>query len=583
MTVAQLFVKCLEAEGVKYVFGVPGEENLDLLEALRTSSIKFIVTRHEQAAAFMAAAYGRLTGQAGVCLSTLGPGATNLVTGIAQAQLGGMPLVAITGQKGARENRQAKFQMVDVVNLFRPIVKWNKTIISPMSVPSLVRQAFKTAEEERPGATHLELPEDIASEEAPAAAEPLPRSAVRRPAPDPKAITQAVELIKSAKLPLILVSGGANRKRVRKQLTNFVNQTGLYVVHTQMGKGVLHDDNPHSLFAMGIHKRDYVHCALDQADLVITIGYNLTEFPPSIWNSGSQKKIIHLDFTPAEVEINYNPTLEVVADISHTLWALSEALPSSQPPYQSPWHGTGQASPSRGEGGERSPSPLRGEGKGEDDGHPFAKLRQELRRKMDEYKDDQSYPLKPQKIVYEARQALGPEDIVSLDNGIYKIWFARLYPTYAENTVLLDNALASMGAGLPAAIAAKLLYPQKKVLAVVGDGGFMMNSAELETALRLKLPIVILLLRDNAYGFIKWKQQTEGFGDFGMDFGNPDFVKYAESYGAIGWRVQRAEDLAVLLKNAFNQERLVLIDCPIDYSDNLAVLTEELDKLSCPL
>lgn len=547
MTAAALMVKCLEDEGVRYIFGVPGEENLDLLEALSHSSIIFIPTRHEQGAAFMAATYGRLTGQAGVCLSTLGPGATNLVTGIAQASLGGMPLVAITGQKALLRNWQSKFQILDIINLFKPIVKWNKIIVAPATVPQLVRHAFKIAEEERPGPTHLELPEDIAGEQAPQGLTSLARVKVRRGAPDAKAIQLAVDLLKSAKTPVIIVSAGANRKRVQKQLLNLVNATGLHVIHTQMGKGVLPDDHPQSLFAMGIHRRDLVHCAIEQADVVITIGYHLAEYPPSVWNPHKDKKILHLDFVPAEPDDHYNPTLEVIADVSHTLWALSEAL-----------QGTKWSTPS------------------------FDRLRSSLMAKMVEHKDDQHFPLKPQKIVCDVREVMGREDIVTLDNGIYKIWFARFYPTYAENTLILDNALATMGAGLPAAMTAKLLFPEKKVLCVVGDGGFLMSSMEMETTMRLKLPIVILLVRDDAYGFIKWKQQAEGFKDFGLDFSNPDFVKYAESFGAIGWRVEKTEDFAPILKRAFEQNRLVLIDCPIDYADNMKELTQGLSNLVCP-
>ena len=537
MKSSDLFVKCLEKEGVEYIFGIPGEENLDLIESLRNSKIKLIVTRHEQVAAFMAATYGRLTGKAGVCLSTLGPGATNLVTGIAHAYLGGMPMLAITGQKGVRENFQGNFQIINVVNTFKPIVKWNTSIISPRTIPRFIRYAFKVAEEERPGPTHIELPEDIADEQLDDSYVPLDNEKIRRPAPDPKALIKAMELINSSKFPIIIVSSGANRKRISKQLKNFVHKTGIHVLHTQMGKGVLPDDDEHSMFTMGIHKKDYTHCALDKADLIITIGYNSVEYPPSVWNKNKDKKILHIDFVPSEPDEYYNPNLELIGDVSHSLWALYDQI-----------------------------NPVRY------DFSYLEMLRKKLLLLFDEYQNDSGFPLKPQKIVCDVRKVMDKEDIVCLDNGIYKIWFARMYRTYAENTLLLDNALATMGAGMPAAMAAKLVNPEKKVLAVCGDGGFMMNSQDLETALRLKLNIVILILRDDAYGFIRWKQHGMGFADFGMTFGNPDFVKYAEAYGAIGYRVSKAEELMPLLEKAFQQDKPVIIDCAIDYSEN--------DKLS---
>ncbi len=552
MKSSDLFVKCLENEGVEYVFGVPGEENLDVIESLRTSKIKLIVTRHEQVAAFMAATYGRLTGKAGVCLSTLGPGATNLVTGIAYAYLGGMPIVAITGQKGVRENYQGNFQIIDIVNIFKPITKWNIQLISPRTIPRFVRYAFKTAEEERPGPTHIELPEDIADEQLDESYVPLENDKIRRSAPDPKALQLAIELIQKSKCPIIIVSSGANRKRISKQLKNFVDKTGIFVVHTQMGKGVLSDEDEHSLFSMGIHRKDLIHCAIEMADLVITIGYNIVEYPPSVWNKAKEKKILHIDFVTAEPDEYYNPSLELIGDVSHSLWALYDQINSID--VQNAHY----------------------------DFSYFKKVRAKLLQVQQEYKDDKHFPMKPQKIVFDVRQVMGKEDIVSLDNGIYKIWFARLYPTYAENTLLLDNALASMGAGMPAAMAAKLIYPEKKVLAVCGDGGFMMNSQDLETAIRCNLNIVILLLRDDAYGFIRWKQQGMGFTDFGMTFGNPDFVKYAEAYGAIGYRVEKAEQLLPTLQKAFAQNKPVIIDCQIDYSENKK-LTTELGENVCEL
>lgn len=539
MKASDLFVRCLEEEGVETIFGVPGEENLDMLESLRNSSIRMVVTRHEQHAAFMAATYGRLTGRAGVCLATLGPGATNLLTGIAYAQLGGMPLLAITGQKAIRDNWQGKFQLIDVVDMFAPVTKWNKSLVSAGSIPTHVRHAFKTAEQERPGAVHLELPEDIASDEVSGLA-PHPRVKLRRPVADEKGLHQASELIKQARCPIIILSSGANRKRIGKQLKAFVEKTGIYAVSTQMGKGVLPDDHPQSLFCLGIHKHDYVHSAIDTADLVITVGYDIVEYPPFVWNEKREKRVLHIDFDAADPDPSYNPDHELIGDISHSLWALHTRLDNP----------------------------------GFDNGH-MAEMRERIHEKLHCDVCDRCFPPSPRHIVQDVRAVMGREDIISLDNGIYKIWFARMYPAYADNTVLLDNALATMGAGLGAAMAAKIVHPRRRAMAICGDGGFMMNSQDMETAVRLKLDMVVLLLRDDGYGFIRWKQENEGFPDFGMDFGNPDFVKYAESYGASGLRLTKGEDLSALLEKAFDRGGVVLVDCPIDYADN-AILNQDL-------
>jgi len=548
---SDLFVKALEEEGVQYVFALPGEENLDLLESLRTSKIKVIITRHEQAAAFMAATVGRLTGKAGVCLATLGPGALNLMTGVAYAQLGGMPLIAITGQKGVRENLQAKFQLIDVVSIMKPITKMAGSIIQPRNIPAIVRESFKVAEAERPGAVHIELPEDIAGEDVHEHfSKPVESVKVRRPGPDEKAIDHAVEMLQKAKRPIIIVSGGGNRKLISKQLMNFVNATGIYVTHTQLGKGVFPDDDEHSLFTIGIHKQDYVHCGIEKADLVIKVGYDVVEYPPSVWNKQRDKKILHIDFNPARVDTYYAPSLEVVGDISNILWTLSERMKKEKPKYDASY---------------------------------FKKLREFLVEKFKEKINDDSFPIKPQRIVADIRKVMGREDIICLDNGIYKLWVSRNYPAYEPNTVLLDNALATMGAGMPSAMAAKLVFPGKKVLAVVGDGGFMMNSQELETAVRMKQNVVVLILNDNAYGFIKWKQEQEGFPVFAMDYGNPDFKKYAEAYGAVGIDIKSAKELAPALEKAFREKGPVLINCPIDYSENEEVLSKELSQIVCPV
>jgi len=544
MKASELFVRQLEEEGVTHLFGLPGEENLHFLEAMRKSNLKVVITRHEQAAAFMAATYGRLTGRAGVCFSTLGPGATNLVTGVAHAQLIGAPMVSISAQKPRKENWQAKFQLVDVINLMKPITKKTFSIFDPDTIPTVLRNAFKTAEEERPGAVHIELPEDVAGEGTSARVQK--RGEVRRPAPDPRAVDSAVELIERAKNPLIVASSGANRKRITQHLFDFLDKTGIYVVHTQMGKGVISDDCEYSLFATGIHRHDYVNCGIDQADLIITVGYNIVEYPPFIWNRNLDKTILNIDFVASEPDQYFNPAVEVVGDISHSLRKIAERIP-----------------------GKRS-FPV------------FARTRALIAKKIYENVESK-YPLLPQEIVRGVREAMGFEDIVALDNGIYKLWFSRLYPTFKPNTFLLDNALATMGAGLPAGIVAKMLFPHKKVLAVVGDGGFMMNSQELETAIRCQVPIVVLLLNDNAYGFVKWKQRNLNLENFGMDLLNPDFVKYAESFGARGLRVERGQNLTRILAQAFQSNEVTLVECPIDYLVNYDVFSLELGHLVCPV
>ena len=544
MKASDLFVRQLEEEGVEYIFGLPGEENLDFLESLRTSKIKVIITRHEQTAAFMAATYGRLTGKAGVCFSTLGPGATNLMTGVAHAQLIGAPFISISGQKAIRENRQARFQLIDVVSMMRPITKDAVSIVDPGTIPTVLRNAFKLAQAERPGAVHVELPEDIAASETDAMVQKP--GLVRRPRPEPKALIRAANLINRSKNPLVILSSGANRNLITRQLMQFIENTGIYAVHTQMGKGVLSDTSMYSLYAAGIHGRDYVNCGIDRADLIITIGYNIVEYPPYVWNRGLDKKIINIDFVEAEVDKYFNPDIEVIGDIASSLLQLGELVETRK------------------------------------NGDTFRAIRGFLNKKLS-LDAKKHYPLTPQEVVHQVRSVLSHEDIVTLDNGIYKLWFSRLYRTYKPNTFLLDNALATMGAGLPAAIAAKMVCPDRKVLAVVGDGGFMMNSREIETALRCNTPLVVLILNDNAYGFIKWEQQAKGFPDFGLDYGNPDFVKYAESYGAAGMKVGKDDSLSEALRKAFLLDTVVLVECPIDYSGNYETFSRELSNIVCDI
>lgn len=543
MKASDLFARQLEEEGVEYIFGLPGEETLDLLESLRKSSIKVIITRHEQAAAFMAATYGRLTRKAGVCFSTLGPGATNLVTGIAHAQLIGAPLVAITGQKALRHNRQGRFQLVDVVGLMRPIVKKSMSIADPDTIPTVIRNAFKLAQAERPGAVHIEMPEDVA--ESDTGAKIQKKGSILSPAPDPVAIDHAAALINKARYPLVILSAGANRHMITEELTQFLDSTGLYAVHTQMGKGVLSDASERSLFATGIHRHDYVNCGIDRADLIITIGYNIVEYPPSVWNTRLDKKIIHMDFTEAECDTYYNPDVEVIGDISIGLRALAPKI-------------------------ERK------------DRDVFRSIREFLIRRLS-VEPSRKYPPLPAEVVQHVRNVLAEDDILTLDNGIYKLWFSRLYKTFRPNTFILDNALATMAAGLPAAITAKMLNPDKKVLAVVGDGGFMMSSQEIETALRHDIHIVVLVLNDNGFGFVKWEQQAKGFAAFGLDYGNPDFARYAESFGAIGMKLREGDDLSTLLKKAFDAKKTVVIECPVDYSVNYETFSRELSNIICEI
>ncbi|MBI4599903.1 acetolactate synthase large subunit [Candidatus Uhrbacteria bacterium] len=544
MKASDLFIKCLENEGVTTIFGVPGEENLDFLESLRTSSIRFVVTRHEQSAAFMAATHGRLTGRAGVALSTLGPGATNLVTGVAFAQLGGMPLIVITGQKPIKNSKQGRFQIIDVVDMMRPLTKMTERITSGGRIPSLVREAFRLAEEERPGAVHLELPEDIAMEDVDRA--PLPRTILRRPGPDPKALDAACAMIQSAHRPLIIIANGANRKRVRKHLAAFIEKTKIPFVSTQMGKGVIDERSPYAVGTTAVSEGDTIHCAIDAADLVMVIGHDVMEKPPAFLDYAKQS-LLHINFYSAHTDDVYIPTMEVVADIAHTLWALSERIVP-----QAHW-----------------------------DTSYFFQVRQAVRQKGEP--DAPSFPIKPRALVWALRRTMPDDGILSLDNGMYKLWVARHYPAYEHHTVLVDNAFATMGAGLPNAIAAKLLYPDRAVVALCGDGGFMMNSQEIETAMRLGLDIVIIIVNDGGFGMIQWKQDAHHMPSFGLKFSNPDFIRYAESYGARGYRVTQSDDLERHLLRALGQKGVTIIDCPVDYSENVRVFTNEIASGKCPV
>ncbi|MDJ0781375.1 MAG: acetolactate synthase large subunit [Desulfosarcinaceae bacterium] len=546
MKASDLLVKALENEGVDYVFGIPGEENLDLLDSLSRSTIELVLTRHEQAAGFMAATYGRLTGRAGVCLATLGPGATNLVTAAAYANLGAMPMVMLTGQKPVKVSKQGQFQMLDVVDMMQPLTKFTKQIESGDRIPATVREAFRKAQEERPGSAHLELPEDIAREDSRMPV--IPPSLTRRPVAEEKAIARAVDLITRARRPLLLVGAGANRKRTCHLLRRLVERSGIPFVTTQMGKGVVNEDSDHFLGNCALSDHDFVHRALDAADLIINVGHDVVEKPPFFMRSGG-RTVIHVNFTSAAVDPVYFPQVEVVGDIANSVWQIGEALPA-----ECRWETA-----------------------------DFDTVRAALADHIRQGAADDRFPLYPQRLVADVRAIMPADGILALDNGMYKIWFARNYPAYLPNTVLLDNALAAMGAGLPSAIVAKLVHPERRVMAICGDGGFMMNSQELQTAVQLGLDLVVVVLRDDAYGMIKWKQQEMGFADYGLDFANPDFVRYAQSYGASAARVQSADQFTDLAQQAFAAGGVHLIDLPVDYSDDDRVLHHEIKALSAQL
>ena len=543
MKASDLFVKALEAEGVEYIFGIPGEENLDFLDSLKESPIKLILTRHEQAAGFMAATYGRLTGKAGVCLATLGPGATNLVTAAAYAQLGAMPMLMITGQKPIKNSKQGRFQIIDIVDLMRPITKFTQQITSGHNIPSQVREAFRLAEDERPGATHLELPEDIADEEI--FNKIIGKSSFRRPAPDAKSVQAAVERIQAAKRPLLLIGAGANRKQTSKMLTKFVNKLGIPFFSTQMGKGVVDERNPLFLGNATISSNDFLHQAIGNADLIINVGHDVVEKPPFFMDHGSFE-VIHVNYVAASVDSVYYPQLGLIGDIANSAYQLKEKIMP-----QSHW-----------------------------DFEHFMHVKKHLEKHLLEGINDDRFPIYPQRLVADVRKVMPSDGIIALDNGVYKIWFARNYKAHEPNTVLLDNALATMGAGLPSAIMSKIVYPNRKVMAICGDGGFMMNSQELETAVRLKLDLVVIVINDNAYGMIKWKQTHMGFEEFGLNLGNPDFVKYAQSYGAHGHRVNKGTDVENLLEQCLATPGVHLVEVPIDYSDNDRILNQEIKEKS---
>lgn len=545
MNAAELFIQCLENEGVEYIFGIPGEENLHVMDALRDSKINFITVRHEQGAAFMADVYGRLTGRAGVCLATLGPGATNLITGFADANMDRAPIVAIAGQGSTTRMHKESHQMLDLVSLFRPISKYSCEIIQSGIVPEMVRKAFKDAQAEKPGGAFISFPENIAAETVGNDLKPLKVQSPTSPYPMPNKIKQAAELISSARHPIIMAGNGVIRSGAHDSLITFAEKLNIPVAHTFMAKGCVPFSHPLSLGTVGLQAHDYVSCGFDRADVVICVGYDMVEYHPRLWNPQTDKKIIHIDLTYAEVDTHYQLEVGVLGDVKKSLQLIAEQTQAKT-------------------------------------NFDAGSLRELIKSELDEYAEDDSFPLKPQRILHDTRQVLADEDILLSDVGAHKMWIARLFRCERPNTCIISNGFAAMGIALPGAVAAKLAYPNKRVLAISGDAGFMMNSQEIETALRHNLALVVMIWHDKEYGLIKWHQQRR-FGRSGdISFNNPDFVKYAESLGALGFRVESAEDLIPTLNHAFMENTVVIVDVPVDYSENMK-LTEKLGELVCPI
>lgn len=549
MKTSDLFVRVLETEGVEHVFGLPGEENADLMISLLDSSIEFVLCRHEQAAAFMADAYGRLTGRAGVCLATLGPGATNLVTGIADAHLDRSPVVAIVGQADTWRLHKESHQNMDTVSMYRPITKWAQTVMRSESVPEILRKAFKIAETEKPGPCLVELPEDVAASEI--EARPIQPDKVRRPAADPVAVDEAVALILRARNPIILAGNGTVRKHAARQLRRLARKTGIPVINTFMGKGVVPRDDPHSLFTIGLQGGDHANLAIDQADLVIAVGYDLVEYAPHAWNRSGNKTVLHVDFTPAEVDRDYPVEVELVADIATALFQLNEAL-NARCGDRLPLHDIGR----------------------------WATLRQTILDDFAMEKDDRSFPMKPQKILWDVREFLGPSDILLSDVGAHKMWVARYYQCDEPNTCLISNGFCSMGFALPGAIGATFARPGARVMALCGDAGVMMNIHDLETAARLKRNIVVMVWLDGEYGLIKWKQQNRFDGRHSdLAFNNPDFEMLARAFGCWGRTIRSPDELLPALDEAFRQPGPAIVAVPVDYGENRK-LTKRLGELT---
>jgi acetolactate synthase-1/2/3 large subunit len=545
--VADLLVSCLEHEGVEFVFGIPGEENIHFVDAVsRSDRIRYVLVRHEQSASFMAEIYGRITGRAGVCSATLGPGAINLLLGTADATTNSTPLVALSAQVGTNRIYKESHQSVDLVSMFAPVTKWADTVLTPGAVPEMLRKAFKLAQTERPGAVYLAVPEDVETENAPDSLVPLNINVPRPDEPSRSQLERAAALLENARRPIILAGHGAVRGHAADSLLRFSENLHLPVATTFHGKGVFPDDHPNALGAVGFMTHDYVNFGFDDADLIVSAGYELQEFDPVRINPNGDKSIIHLNRFPAEVDVHYDVDVGIQADIGRTLDALSAATNRSFEPAT-----TGE------------------------------KIRTLLSDELASGRSDDAFPLKPQRVVADTRAALGRSDIVLADTGAVKMWMARLYPTYEPNTCLLSNGLSTMAFALPGAIGAKLAFPDRKVLAATGDGAFLMASHEIETAVRERVPLTVLIWQDDAYGLIKWKMDLELGHDVSVDFTNPDFVAYAESFGARGYQIRTAGDLLPALDEALGSDAVSVIACPVDYSENLR-LTDALGELTGP-
>jgi acetolactate synthase-1/2/3 large subunit len=550
MKASDLLVRCLEEEGIEYIFGVPGEENADFMISLEKSNrIRFILTRHEQGAAFMAEVYGRLTGNPAGALGTLGPGATNLITGVADSNMDRAPMLVLTGQGSTDRLHKESHQIMDVVSMFRPVTKWATTILNPDTIPEIVRKAVRLARTEKPGAVHIELPEDVAAEETDKI--PMQPRRFRRSVPDDKIVDQAFSMLEAAKRPVILAGNGCIRKRASKQLREFCEKTGIGVVSTFMAKGCVDMDAGYCLFTVGLGSKDFISRAIDDADLVITLGFDMVEYHPELWNEKGDKTIIHADFLAAEIDDNYHPTVELIGDLGHTLWMLNERAAKS----------------------DRLVFELDGQ----------RQARADMIRDFEEHKDDQtSGSIRPQKALWDARKAMGPEDILLSDVGAHKMWIARHYQCHEPNTCLIPNGFCSMGFALPGSIAAGLVNPGKRVLAIAGDAGFMMNVQEMETAKRLGVDIVVMVWADNEYGLIAWKQDDHFGHHTDLSFGNPDWNQLAAAFGWHGHYVSESQELLSTLETAFNEKGPSLVVIPIDYREN-PLLTKKLGEITCTI
>jgi len=548
MKASDLFVKCLEAEGVKQIFGVPGEENADFMISLEDSPIEFVLTRHEQGASFMAEVHGRLTGEPGVCLSTLGPGATNLITGVADANMDRAPLICLTGQADSERQHKESHQNMDVVSMFTPVTKWAHEVLHPDNIPEIVRKAFKIATTEKPGAAHIELAEDIAKLDAKTV--PIPAQRTRRAVPADKVVDQAWKLIQSARRPVVLAGNGTIRKRASKQLRKFCERTGIGVISTFMAKGCVDMDSEHCLYTIGLQGRDHVACVIDAADLVICLGYDMVEYHPELWNASGDKVIVHIDFLAAEIDEHYRVAVDVVGDLAHTLWMLNERAAKAPVSFD-----TSQQKAAR----------------------------RDMSADFAAHKDDDTNGLiRPQKAIWDARQVMGPHDVLLSDVGAHKMWVARYYQCHEPNTCLIPNGFCSMGFALPGAIAAKRALPNRRIMAICGDAGFLMNVQEMETAVRIGSDIVVMVWEDHEYGLISWKQQNEFGRHTDLSFGNPDFVTLAQSFGWNGYRVEKSVELRLTLEEAFRAEGPSLVVIPIDYREN-ALLTQRLGNIQCSI